>query len=82
MRKIEHPVITERVALPVIPEPDPGTATVFHRHGEGTLVFTANDNSIAMVCGNCAAELTAGLDRGKVRGAVLRCNNCAVFNQV
>ena len=75
------PEILQRIALPVIAEPDPNTRTVFEKTGEGTILFQGFETSTALVCGTCAAVLVAGLHRDQLTRLVLRCKLCGSFNE-
>ena len=80
VRTSTTPTITDEIELKVIPEPDPGTASVFLCTGEGTVVIRGTECGTAMVCGQCKSHLTVGIPRTSITGIVLRCNNCGSFN--
>jgi hypothetical protein len=74
------PVVSEHVPLTVIPEPDPGTRSVFMKLGEGTILFSGRDSQISFDCGQCHAPLIVGLSPGTVSGVVIQCAGCGAFN--
>jgi len=74
------PIVSEHVRLPVIPEPDPGTRSVFLREGEGTIFFAGHFSELSLDCGTCQAPLVVGMAPGQVAGIVLRCAACGAFN--
>jgi len=74
------PVVSEHIRLPVIPEPDPGTRSVFERQGEGTVFFAGRFSGLSLDCGTCDAPLVVGMAPGQVVGIVLRCAACGAFN--
>ena len=76
----QPPPVSQRVPLTVVPEPDPGTASVFIRDGEGTVVFQGYETEIAQCCGRCGAPLIVGMRPNQVSGIVFRCNACGAFN--
>ena len=80
VKKFTTPAITEEIKLLVIPEPDPGTTSVIHFGGEGTIVFRGQECGTAMVCGQCKSHLTVGIPRPNITGVVLLCNKCGSFN--
>lgn len=74
------PEITERVALKVIPEPDPNTRSVLGKIGDGTIMMHGQDTGIALCCGACGEPLIVGLRIGQVQNIVLKCNGCGAHN--
>jgi len=79
---MKAPAITHRIALGVIPEPDPNSRAIFFYEGEGTVVFSGYDVGLALTCGKCASELVTGVRRDAIQGVVIRCKNCGAFNEV
>jgi uncharacterized Zn finger protein (UPF0148 family) len=63
--------------LKVIPEPEPGTATVFK--GATNPLGTGNGD-LTMICGKCKMPLMENMNDGQVRGVVLYCANCGSYN--
>jgi len=80
IRKIERPSINELLKLKVIPEPLHNTRAVFIFTGEGSVCFSGNSSSIAMVCGKCSAHLTEGISPEQINNVVIKCNLCGSFN--
>lgn len=76
----QPPAISQRVALKVIPEPDPCTRSVFIKTGDGTILFQGHDTSISLDCGKCGAPLIIGLALEQIVNVVVRCNQCGSFN--
>jgi hypothetical protein len=74
--------ITTHVPLAVIPEPDPNSAAVFEKTGEGTILFQGLESEISQDCGTCGAPLIVGLELGQVQGIVVKCSSCKSFNLV
>lgn len=76
------PVINQKIALAVIPEPDPDEKTVFEKSNEGTVFFINHGGpGIALECGQCAAPLAIGILPSQVQQIVLKCNQCGSYNQ-
>lgn len=75
-----EPVITERSSLRVVPEPDPGTASVFRKTDEGTVFFRGMETGLAQCWGNCGEPLIVGLTAGAIQGLIFQCSNCGSFN--
>lgn len=73
-------VISQRIPLKVIPEPDPGSRSVFIKNGEGSIIFSGRETEISLDCGQCGASLVVGLKQEQIRSIVLRCNQCGAFN--
>lgn len=76
----QRPVISQRIALKVIPEPDPDTRAVFVRIGDETILMESNVTNISMDCGKCGSPLIVGLDPRQVGNIVIQCNHCGSFN--
>lgn len=76
----QPPSISQRIALKVIPEPDPDTRSVFIRTGDGTVLFQGYNANISLDCGKCNAPLVVGLAQEQVINIVLKCNQCGIFN--
>lgn len=70
---------SRRISLHVIPEPDPGSRTVFENTAP-TSVFFSGNGSDALDCGTCGAPLAVGVPRGSFVSIVLKCNKCGAFN--
>jgi hypothetical protein len=74
------------IRLMVIPEPPPGTRSVFRLAPEapGTLVmnFTGRLKTadLEMVCGNCGAPLVRGVNVSQFQSIVFVCNGCGMYN--
>lgn len=66
--------------LPVIPEPDPNTKSVFEHTGTGTIFFFARNGRYSLDCGTCGAPLAVVSDRQQISGIVLHCAACGDFN--
>jgi hypothetical protein len=67
--------------MTVIPEPEPGTRSVLHLMGEGTVVMRGGGGfNLVMTCGNCGAHLVEGVPTANIRDMVLKCNQCGSFN--
>lgn len=75
-----EPTVQTRVPLQTVPEPAPGTASVFEKLGEGTRFIQGTESDISYDCGACGASLMAGIPPGQVTGLVLRCASCGTFN--
>jgi hypothetical protein len=73
-------IVSEHVALTIMPEPDPGTRSVFQRVGEGTVFFAGRATQTSFDCGKCHTALMVGVVLEQAGGAVLRCPNCGAFN--
>jgi hypothetical protein len=73
--------ISQRIALKIIPEPDPDTRSVFIKTGDGTIIFQGYDTSISLDCGKCSAPLVVGLAPEQVVNIVFKCNQCGSFNE-
>jgi SEC-C motif len=80
VRKKQELRIERRLALTVIPEPDPNTRSVFQLSGTGTVFIQGIDGPDTLECGRCGAELAIGINASQVRGIVLQCNRCKSFN--
>jgi hypothetical protein len=82
VKKPEVPVITQRMSLKVIPEPDHNTRAVFmlNNDGDGTIIFAGYDVGLALTCGSCASELVVGMKRESITGIVIQCKKCGSFN--
>lgn len=72
--------ITIHVRLQVVPEPDPGSATVFEKSGEGSTIFQGLETGVSQDCGSCGAPLIVGLSIDQVQNIALKCNACGSFN--
>ena len=70
---------SRRISLHVIPEPDPGSRTLFKNTGL-TSVFFSGNGSDALDCGACGAPLAVGVRRQSFASIVLKCNQCGAFN--
>jgi hypothetical protein len=73
-------VISQRIPLKVIPEPDPGSRSVFIQNGKESIVFSGRETEISLDCGQCGASLVVGLKQDQIRNIVLKCNQCGAFN--
>lgn len=74
------PSVLRHVQLAVIPEPDPGTRSVIEKTSGDTVIFLGGSGGDSLDCGSCGAPLAVRVDRGQFVSIVLRCNNCASFN--
>lgn len=74
------PPITSHIRLKVIPEPAPNTKAVFEKLGSGTVLINGFDTGISYDCGTCGEPLMRGVQKGQVRGIVLRCGACCSYN--
>jgi len=63
-----------------VPEPDPGSASVFHYIGEGTILMQGYDSEVSLDCGNCGASLIVGLRPHQISEIIVKCNGCGSFN--
>jgi len=63
-----------------VPEPDPGSASIFEYLGEGTTLFRGYDSEISFDCGNCSASLIVGLMPMQLTGIIVKCKACGSFN--
>lgn len=81
VRKPVTPETTKTIRLNVIPEPDPGSRTVFVYDGDGTVVMSGVETGLSMNCGQCNSPLVRGLRRDQIAGIVLRCKACGSFNE-
>lgn len=72
------PVISQRVPLKAIPEPDPNSRAVFIKNGEGSIILSGRETQISLDCGQCGASLVVGLRRDQIRNIVLHCNQWCV----
>ena len=75
------PDITQEVRLRVIPEPEPGSRSLFVYQGEGTVCFRSYQVGLALCCGRCGAHLVVGLYRGQLQDLVFKCKACGAFNE-
>lgn len=73
--------ISKTIRLATIPEPDPGTRSVFEKTSDGSVVFRSHNSETALICGNCEAHLVEGLGVGQIQGVVIKCNVCGEFNE-
>jgi hypothetical protein len=69
------------VPLHVIPEPDPGTRSVFEKVGKGTVLFQGTSGSTAYGCGKCGEPLVVGVPLEQLVNLVLGCSSCGAFNK-
>jgi hypothetical protein len=67
------------VKLAVIPEPDPGSRTVFDCEGP-TTVFFKGYGPHSLDCGDCGEPLAVGVARDQFSGLVLQCCTCGSYN--
>jgi hypothetical protein len=74
--------VSRVVRLPVIPEPDPNTRSVFEKTTEGSVLFRGHESDVALGCGTCGAHLAEGMAAGQIRNIVIKCNVCGSFNEV
>lgn len=72
--------ISERMPLKVIPEPDPGSRSVFIKTNEGSIIFRGTETTLSLDCGQCGESLVVGLRKDQIRNVALKCNQCGVFN--
>jgi hypothetical protein len=76
------PEVSEHRPLTEIPEPDPGTRTVFEWGGDREGLFlVGSESSISYDCASCNAPLYVGLAPGAVQNIVFRCPRCGTFNE-
>lgn len=68
-----------RMALNVIPRPDPDTRSVFEKAG-GDSVFFVGTGEDQLDCGGCGAPLAVAVSRDQFHGLVLRCVECGAYN--
>jgi hypothetical protein len=68
------------IAMAVIPEPEPGTRSVLHYTGEGT-VMMRGEGQTTLVCGKCAAPLAVGVQVTALQSLVITCKNCGSYNE-
>ncbi|NOU00060.1 MAG: SEC-C domain-containing protein [Gallionella sp.] len=76
------PPIKHKIALKIIPEPDPGTRAVFEMTNNANILFQGFETEIGLVCGACSKVLAAGINREQIINVVLKCNQCGAFNEV
>jgi hypothetical protein len=71
------------IKLPIIPEPDPSTRTIFiiPEGSSDTLFMRGYSTNLKFLCGNCGAILMEGIEKNQVRNIVLKCNKCKMFNE-
>lgn len=75
-----EPTVRTRVSLQTVPEPAPGTASVFEKIGNGTRFIQGTESDISYDCGACGASLMAGVLPGQVSALMLRCASCGTYN--
>jgi hypothetical protein len=83
-RAAERPQsIRRKFALQVIPEPEPGTRSVFEKSSgaDDSVFFTSAQTDDAYVCGRCGCELIVGTPIGQFQNLVLKCSGCRAFNE-
>lgn len=65
------------IKLKVVPEPAKGTAAIIQGDKSPLL---RGEGQFNYLCGKCGAILLKGIEKGQVRGIVLRCPKCGSFN--
>jgi len=63
----------------VVPEPRPGTASVFVSNSAP--VF-AGEGDISYMCGGCGTVLIAFVAQDQIQGLIFKCPTCGVYNQI
>jgi hypothetical protein len=67
--------------LKVIPEPAPGTRSVFVQPPEkAKFPFMRGQGAFDLLCGSCDSILAKNIVDGQVRGVVFKCPDCGSFN--
>jgi hypothetical protein len=79
MRSTE-PVIRRHARLELVPEPAPGSASVFEHVGEETRFFVGTETDVSYECGGCGSSLIAGVPIERISGLVLKCAKCEKYN--
>ncbi len=68
------------IKLRVIPKPAEGTRSVINLTGPGTVAFSGHGD-VVLECGNCGEPLAENVQEGQLSNLVIRCNNCAEYNE-
>lgn len=74
------PIISQKVKLKVIPQPEHNARSVFIKQGIGTVLIQGYTSEIALCCGNCEAPIIIGVEPKQIIGVVFKCNSCGAFN--
>lgn len=75
------PEIKQTIKLTVIPEPEPNRA-VFTSDGDCSIAFQGYETGLALICGNCSAQLVTGVSLSQINKIVIKCNQCGKFNEL
>lgn len=83
-KEIVSPSPHNKVICEVIPEPAPGSRSVFEKMSadKSTIFFVGDSPEAWFHCGKCDAPLATGMSRNNLSNLVLRCNACNSFNEV
>ena len=69
--------------LPVIPEPEQNTRTVFVQPpSDNPHPFLRGHGPADLLCGNCTFKLAQGLGPGQITDLVLKCPRCDSYNDI
>jgi hypothetical protein len=74
------PAADRRIPLPPIPEPEPGTRSVFVKSADAPKgPFFMGEGDTDFVCGACNTVLASGIDPNEFVNLVFRCEECGAF---
>jgi predicted RNA-binding Zn-ribbon protein involved in translation (DUF1610 family) len=70
----------KKIQMEVIPEPEPGTASVLVLDKKGSYAIIRGVGDIDYVCGVCRNVICERVERGQIMNMVFRCPQCGSFN--
>jgi len=75
-----------KIQMEVIPEPEPGTASVLTAQADYLLINPfarmRGIGDIDYVCGACGVVLAARMNRRQLSNFFFKCGNCASYNLI
>jgi hypothetical protein len=70
------------IQMEVIPEPQPGTASVLVYAHKGKHVIIRSTSDHNYLCGSCQNVICERVALGQISNLVFKCPNCGAFNRV
>ncbi len=74
-----------KIQMEVIPEPEPGTASILvlkapNFASADPYAIIRGPGNTDYVCGSCRATIVVKGERGQIINVVFKCGNCGAFN--
>lgn len=71
-----------QIQMEVVPEPEPGEASVLTLGKSGRHPIIRGDGDVDYLCGACRNVICEGVWRGQIINLVFKCPDCSSFNLI